>query len=426
MNKFFYFIFYTLILSIFLCYISLKAENNDQRYVFFKKITLILSEIPPSIKKIIKTRSLNLNVPDSLSKHTKKPSLIKIDTNPRNALLVLSRYDGDLLRSIVEVIDLNNFEIINTYAHDISEMNNLLKNKNQKINYPKSRFRYQHPFISSNGDLFSIGSETFFKLDICSNLKFFNEEYLFHHSVNTDSENNFWLPVRTERFLDNELPIIEDGISKINQSGKIIFYKSMNEILVDNNIIEPNHLLIEKDPIHINDIQPVLKDSKYWKTGDIFISSRYLSSITHYRPSTNKVINYIQGPFTWQHDIDIISDHEISIFNNNVSIIPNKNSEVLIYNFKNKTFKKKFNDKLIENNFFTKSEGLSEIFSDGSLYIEEQNHGRFMIFDNNGNKEIEFINKDSNGNIYILNWSRIIDNEDDVIKIKNNLENKKC
>ena len=60
---------------------------------------------------------------------------------------------------------------------------------------------------------------------------------------------------------------------------------------------------------------------------------------------------------------------EISIFNNNLSVIPNKYSEVLIYSFKNNTFKKKFNNQLIENNFYTKAEGLSEIFSDGSRYV---------------------------------------------------------
>ena len=425
-KKLFFFILYTIVIGIFFSFISIKVGDNDQKLSFFKQTALILSDIPASIKKIIITRSLNINIPDSLNKHVDKPSLTKTINNPRNALLVLSRYDGDLNRSIIEVIDLNNFEIINTYAHDINEMNNLLKNVNIKTDSNKVRFRYLHPFILSNGDLLSIGSETFFKLDICSKLKFFNEDFQFHHSINIDSENNFWVPVRIEKLLNNQLTIKEDGIAKLNQNGETVFYKSMNEILVENNIIEQSHLLVEKDPIHINDIQPVLKDSEYWKKGDVFISSRYLSSITHYRPSTNKVINYIEGPFTWQHDIDIISDYEISIFNNNVNIMPNNNSEVLIYNFKNKTFIKKFNEKLIKNNFFTRSEGLSEIFLDGALFVEEQNHGRFIIFDKNGNKEIEFINKDSDGNIYILNWSRIIDKESDVNKIKNNLLNKKC
>jgi hypothetical protein len=433
---FFFFIIYTLCLGIFFSYISIKVSESSQQYSFIKKITLILSEVPVSLKKIIETRSLNLSIPSSLSKHTGKPVLTQFKNNPRNALLILSRYDGDLNKSIIEIIDLNDFKIIHTYAHDVSEMNKLIDDDdNINVNHNEARFRYLHPFILNNGEVLSIGSKSFFKLDICSNLKFLNQNYFFHHSINIDNNKNFWVPARKKSLNDNKKNsnisisddnIIGDGISKINQKGEIIFYKSMNEILVENNIVKPNHLLIKNDPIHINDIQPALKNSKYWKAGDLFISSRYLSSITHYRPSTNKVINYIQGPFTWQHDIDIISDSEISIFNNNLSVIPNKYSEVLIYSFKNNTFKKKFNNQLIENNFYTKAEGLSEIFSDGALYVEEQTHGRFIIFDKNGNKEIEYINKDNDGYVYILNWSRIIEDEKKISQIKENLQNKKC
>ena len=60
----------------------------------------------------------------------------------------------------------------------------------------------------------------------------------------------------------------------------------------------------------------------------------------HYRPRTNKVINYLKGPFSMQHDVDIISEKEISIFNNNNFITDNSYSEILIYNFETKKFTK--------------------------------------------------------------------------------------
>ena len=100
------------------------------------------------------------------------------------------------------------------------------------------------------------------------------------------------------------------------------------------------------DPIHLNDVEPAFTTTQYWKQGDVFLSSRHQSAIIHYRPSTNKVINYITGPFSQQHDVDIISDKEISIFNNNNFLINNEHSEVLVYNFETKKFKKLFNDQL--------------------------------------------------------------------------------
>ena len=80
--------------------------------------------------------------------------------------------------------------------------------------------------------------------------------------------------------------------------------------------------------------------------GDLFLSIRDQSAIIHFRPSSNKVVNYITGPFAWQHDVDIISNKEISLFNNNNFVVDNKYSEVMIYNFEKNKFKKLFNDQL--------------------------------------------------------------------------------
>ena len=44
------------------------------------------------------------------------------------------------------------------------------------------------------------------------------------------------------------------------------------------------------DGLHLNDIQPALTDSPYWKKGDLFLSLRHKSLILLYRPSTGKII----------------------------------------------------------------------------------------------------------------------------------------
>ena len=100
------------------------------------------------------------------------------------------------------------------------------------------------------------------------------------------------------------------------------------------------------DPIHLNDIEPALFNSEYWKKGDVFISIRNQSAIIHYRPNTNKIINYITGPFAMQHDVDIISNKEISIFNSNNFFVNNDYSEIVIYNFETKRFRTLFKKEL--------------------------------------------------------------------------------
>ena len=267
-----------------------------------------------------------------------------------------------------------------------------------------------------------------FKIDFCSNLIWVNDEESFHHSKMLDHEGNIWIPGVLNpypEYIQKYFSLYDDSIIKINTDGKILFNKSVIEILITNEIFDSNFFTSE-DPIHLNDIEPAFNDTSYWKKGDIFLSARHLSAIIHYRPSTNEVINFITGPFNQQHDVDIISDKEISIFNNNNFLINNEYSEILIYNFETGLFSKKFNKQLLIEEFKTKTQGLSHIFEDGSLLVEEQNFGRIILFNKDGEKEWEYVNIDKNGDIGFISWSRVVEDRMFIKKFKSLVKNVKC
>ena len=395
-----------------------------------------VSEIPKNVYRVSRHFIKDTNKPPILNRHKKKEKLKYFLNFKRNALLVLPRYDHHLSRSIVEIIDLYDFKVLHTYKHDIDEMNKQVQNIKEfpRINIDNApiRFRYMHPVILKDGSLISDSSGPLFKIDLCSNLLWINDEEVFHHSKELNHENDIWSVGYlnpTSRLMKNIIfkDVNDDAIIKINTDGKIIYKKSVNEILIENKKGDMvNRLGLSLDPIHINDIEPALYDSKFWNKGDVFISSRFLSAIIHYRPSTNEVINFLTGPFSQQHDVDIISDKEISIFNNNNFISHEEYSEIIIYDFEKKEYKKMFNDQLLKENFKTYSEGLSHIFEDGSLIVEEQNHGRLILFNKEGYKEWEFVNKDINGDIGITHWIRVIEDELFIEKFKTLVENKKC
>ena len=395
-----------------------------------------VSEIPKNVYRVSRHFIKDTNKPPILNRHKKKEKLKYFLNFKRNALLVLPRYDHHLSRSIVEVIDLYDFKVLHTYKHDIDEMNKKVQNIKEfpRINIDNApiRFRYMHPVILKDGSLISDSSGPLFKIDLCSNLLWINDEEVFHHSKELNHENDIWSVGYlnpTSRLMKNIIfkDVNDDAIIKINTDGKIIYKKSVNEILIENKKGDMvNRLGLNNDPIHINDIEPALFNSKYWNKGDVFISSRFLSAIIHFRPSTNEVINFLTGPFSQQHDVDIISDKEISIFNNNNFISHEEYSEIIIYDFEKKEYKKMFNDQLLKENFKTYSEGLSHIFEDGSLIVEEQNHGRLILFNKEGYKEWEFVNKDINGDIGITHWIRVIEDELFIEKFKTLVENKKC
>ncbi|MEL1227301.1 MAG: arylsulfotransferase family protein, partial [Candidatus Neomarinimicrobiota bacterium] len=111
----------------------------------------------------------------------------------------------------------------------------------------------------------------------------------------------------------------DDAIVKLSPESEILFEKSVSQIFIENNL---EYLLFahgndyEADPIHLNDIQPVDFDGEFWKKGDVFLSLRSQSMVLLYRPSTNEIIWKGTGPFFNQHDVDIIDNHRISVFNN--------------------------------------------------------------------------------------------------------------
>ncbi len=427
--------------------------TGGKKFTVLRNIALSFAEIPWILLNIKKGEILNPNAPRSFSKHKDKKKFFTIfDKKEREELLVIPRYDGDLKRSVVEIVDLKTFRIIHTYKHNIYEMNKKVKNtttEHSRINIDDDsiRFEYRHPIILDDGSLISHSEYSpAFKIDLCNNLIWINDEDKFHHSIMKMDNDKIVLSSQIfpyskmiQKYLNDNYIYNDDAITIMNTDGKILYQKSISELLIENNILTTSDLFDKEtnisnptnfkdgfDPIHVNDVEPAMSSSEYWNKGDLFLSLRNKNSIVHYRPSENRVINYIKGPFLRQHDVDIISDNEISIFNNNISIHKKKISEILIYNFENKSFKTKFENQLENLDLFTYSQGLAEFFDDGSLLIEEQNEGRIILIDNKGNLEWEYVNKSSNNKIYFISWSRIIKNKNLITSIKKNISNKKC
>ena len=228
----------------------------------------------------------------------------------------------------------------------------------------------------------------------------------------------------TEKYFFND-----DAINILDKKGKIIFSKSISEILIEHGYL--NRIFSQQthkfDPIHLNDIEPVLKNTPYFKKGDVFLSLRNLSMVILYRPSINKIIKIIEGPFYNQHDVDILDDKTISIYNNNALLnyknIRNvTNNEIIIYNFETNTFSKKFEKTFIENKINSNTHGLVDFLSDGSAMVEDRNNGRIFYLNSQGEVVWIFTNLNSKKQLYDLWWARIINSEKSK-KLRNLIKN---
>ena len=247
---------------------------------WISKTALTLAEIPVNLKKIFG---------DDLITEDRFPNLDDFNGTPNSeeSYLLLSRYDGDLREGVVEVVDLRSFEVLHTWNPDIDAFNDLIEQtdtdefKYMQRDLNNSRHLLYHPVLTKKGDLiFNAQNAPLRKIDACSNLVFQNTDDGFHHSVETDIDGNIWtsthmypqsLPIeKVGRKIPMENGFKDDAIVKLSPYGEILYEKSISRIFIENSMesrlsmVGTSHTF-QLDPIHINDVQPVNVDGKYWK-----------------------------------------------------------------------------------------------------------------------------------------------------------------
>jgi len=258
-----------------------------------------------------------------------------------------------------------------------------------------------------------------------------------HHAINLGHDGSVWANTYwkdgidylyyggTFNFGGREMPFLDNSITQLNpEDGSIIYHKSVAEIMLENDL---GYLLVKSntpgDPLHINDIQPVLHDGPKFKRGDVFISGRSGSWILHFRPSTGKVIEVITGPFESQHDVDIESDSTITFFNNNSQSFkgerPNKwriaddlvefpmaVSGLVRYYLGEHRFERVEQEVFDENSIFTFTEGLHEKLPGGGYFIEEQNSSVWYVIKDGKAVYRDVLKSHHEGYHHLSNWAR--------------------
>lgn len=401
------------------------------------KVVVFLSEIPHNLKYM---KSHDVRTPNR-TRENRFGSLSGFigDANEKEKYLLLSRYDGDIEESVVELVDLQSFDILHTWTPDINSFfEKVDKVKGEKWEYldrdrSDNRIQLIHPLLSEDGSLLFQNGSPLIKIDKNSELEWIKDDEVYHHSNEEDIDGNVWVCVRyypfkiDEKYVGDEYDNYDDdGIRKISSNGEILFDKSVSEIFIENDM---EYLLFSigdrrftKDPIHLNDIQPVNEDTKFWKKGDVFLSLRHQSMIILYRPKTNEIIWKSTGEFYHQHDVDILDESRISIFNNNSKDtfsgdIVDGNNRVIIYDFETEKYSYHLEKSLKKEDVRTITDGKSQILPNGDLFIEETNYGRLLYFNSDGSLRWTYVNRGNDDDVYVVTWCRILYQDKDIEKV---------
>ena len=295
---------------------------------FIFKFVYALSKVPSTTKKQFFDKTEWLSDGEfSYSHHNDKKlgfTFFKEKEFIDEAYLLFSKYNKETKKFDLSIFEVKEKKVIHTYNIDIDKIHSKSNYNNEMsdltVDNHSSRYGYFHPLLLERGAIVFHSFSPLIKTDLCGNL-IFQSDHFYNHAIEKSSKNTVWSNINKYKEF-NMTKIIDNEITNVNlEDGSIIFSKSILNLLLENNLTDLfMGAFVGPDPFHINDIQPVLQDGKYWMEGDVFLSLRSISTIILYRPSEDRIIWYKQGPWRHQHDVDIINENMIGIFNNGTSV----------------------------------------------------------------------------------------------------------
>jgi len=403
----------------------LDAERETKRFGEIAQVARNIAEIPDTAKKLLSRDRVLLVYSNAAFEG--KPAGWSFARGPLKGLdgyILLSRYDGTGHRHKIELYSLPGMHIQHEWVLDVDVLFEGDVHKSpfaDSNNWNEAHFREIHPWLLPDGGMIVKDHYSpVFRVGPCGARKWINDSQAFHHSTEADADGNFWIPALAEQHIIKRAKpsFREDMITEINPDGKILYNESVAQILLRNgytNWLFSNGMY-KDDPTHLNDIEPVLEDGPYWKKGDIFLSLRNISTILQYRPSTRQIVWMKRGPWLSQHDVDILDDHRISIYDNNAQdrgtgVFHDGPSQIMVYDFATGDVTTPLSGAMKANAIHTSTAGLYTALPAGYSLIEDVTMARLLIIGPHGETAAEFVNRGNDGDVYHLGWSRYIDKQ---------------
>ena len=427
--------FFSILLASSVRNIYLSNDGGEGRFGFLVAPIKFMAETPSLIKKVLEGPEFfvpNTEAKDGFTHFDKS----LIGSYPK----ILVTYKDEAFGQKFDLLDINDNRLIKRWQPDNEELFRIAYNeKNAARPNLGSDLYFMHPFMTNDSSLiFNCQlSSLLAKIDKNNNLVWAKNDKVYHHTNEPDGHGNLYVcsrPFESGKydFLPGEYQtykdaLFDDHITLVKEStGEEIFTKSVIQILLENGYED---LLLYKgqiisDQIHLNDIQPAMNDSEFWRKGDLLVSCRNISTVFLYRPETNKILWLRHGPWLNQHDADFYGDDQIVVFGNDIireeSVagprITNSglsfsksrsHNEVYFYNFEKDSVATPFTGLMKKENIRTITSGRCDILQNGDLYVEETNQGRIIIGDST-TKKIEYVKRLDENHVSSLFWSRII------------------
>jgi hypothetical protein len=286
-----------------------------------------------------------------------------------------------------------------------------------------------HPLVLPGGDIVFNTQNSLVRLGACDNKIVWHLDEEIHHSIefNRDKTKLWVNGVSDKGFGGNatfQNMYRDDSLMLVDLNGKVEVNLPVSDILIQNGLstllFGAQGLIYQPDPIHLNNITEAETTTRFWQAGDLLVSSRHLSTVFIYRPSTKKIVWHKQGPWLHQHAPYFVGDSKIILLDNNVvdskSGVPNfrepdKINRVMEYDFATDTVTEPYRDILLQLKPKTPTQGRVTLLDDGSIFFEETDFGR-MFRGTRSDVIWSYINYYGDDDVGRLGWTRYLKQEE--------------
>jgi hypothetical protein len=338
--------------------------------------------------------------------------------------VLLTAIDERRHRPVVRLLRLSDGRIVHEYRPDIDAINARSRFRSPLIDLSRDRGvgrnLMMHPLLMPDGGLVIHDSSPLARVDACGKVEWVVDG-IFHHSMERDADGAIWAVYRypVARQADVGPGFDDEAIAKVSPQGKPLLLRRIADILDANGLGEAwrGHPYVD-DPFHLNDVQPILSDGRYWRRGDLLLSLRNMSMLLLYRPATGRVIWVRQGPWAMQHDVSVIDDHRISVFDNHWRFAAPEGevdgaNRIPVFDFATGRVSYPYAAGTQRNRIMTRAQGRATPLANGDMMIEETERGRLLRMAPDGTLRWRYISADPAMHRYQLRWSRYLDPHSD-------------
>jgi hypothetical protein len=333
---------------------------------------------------------------------------------------LVTPYDVKRGRATIQLIRLSDGKMLKEWLPDVAAINTQSHFSSAIVDLARDksvdRMRPMHPMLLANGDLIIHDNTPLARIDACGRPKWVLDG-IYHHSLERAADGTLWIPYRLPRspVVGVGAKFADEALAHVSEDGHVIKLERLIDIFDRNDLGglwrgRP----YEEDPFHLNDIQPVLTSGPYWKAGDLVLSLRNMSLLALYRPSTGKVLWIKAGPWSAQHDVSVLDDHRLMVFDNRIrwgvgGREVDGNSRLLVYDFKTGKVTSPLAATFSRRGISTATQGRATPLSNGDMMIEETERGQLLRIAPDGSVRWRYISADSAGRRLWLSWSRYLD-----------------